>query len=158
MLSSLFGQSRSDYVNFLYVKVPIVFLTDSSGPCYHSAQDDVSVVDFLKLNAQIRNATALVSDLVAGEAPTFAEDPPATYADAVALKSVGDAAQADLGRFSAADQARLQAVQADLARIVADGPEAFGLNDIVTVLTGAATSIGIFSSGDCDGFTRQPDR
>jgi hypothetical protein len=158
VLSSTFGQSRSDYINFINARVPTVFFSDSTGPCYHTAQDDVTVVDFLKLSVQIRNATRLVRDLVAGERPTFAPAAFATYADAVAMQAVGDAAQADLARFSAGDQARLETVRANVGRVVADGPDAFGSDDAMTVLTGAATSIGIFSSGECDGFTRHPDR
>ena len=158
VLSSTFGQSRSDYINFIDAEVPTVFFSDSTGPCYHTAQDDVTVVDFLKLSVQIRNAARLVRDLVAGERPTFAPADLATYADAVAMQAVGEAAQDDLGRFSAGDQARLTSVRGDVERVVAEGPDAFGTDDAITVLTGAATSIGIFSSGECDGFTRRPGR
>jgi hypothetical protein len=158
VLSATFGQSRSDYINFIDARVPTVFFSDSTGPCYHTAQDDVTVVDFLKLSAQIRNATRLVRDLVAGERPTFAPAALATYDDAVAMQAVGQAAQDDLARFSAADQARLETVRADVDRIVAEGPGAFGTDDAITVLTGAATDIAVFSSGECDGFTRRPGR
>ena len=57
LFSSIFGQFRSDYANLINVGVPSVFFTDSTGPCYHTAQDDPSVVDFYKLEQQ--TATAL---------------------------------------------------------------------------------------------------
>lgn len=153
-LSATFGQGRSDYVNFIAEQVPTVFLSDSTGPCYHTAQDDVTVVDFRKLGFQIKNTTRLVHDLVQGERPTFTPANLATYDDAVALQAVGHAALADLDRFSPADQARLNQIRADLDRVVAEGPAAFGDDDRTTVLLGAAASISIFTTGPCDGFTR----
>ena len=54
LVSSIFGQGRSDYVNFTDVGVPNVFFSDSTGPCYHTAQDELGVVDFVKLDEQVR--------------------------------------------------------------------------------------------------------
>lgn len=49
-VSSIFGQYRSDYVNFIDAQIPTVFFSDSTGPCYHTAQDETDVVDFTKLS------------------------------------------------------------------------------------------------------------
>ena len=51
--ASIFGQGRSDHVNFINVGVPTVFFSDATGPCYHTDSDDVAVVDFDKLDQQI---------------------------------------------------------------------------------------------------------
>ena len=49
-VSSIFGQGRSDYVNFTAVGVPNVFFSDSTGPCYHTVDDETAVVDWKKLS------------------------------------------------------------------------------------------------------------
>src|SRR3954466_4024113 len=110
LVSSIFGQGRSDYVNFTGVGIPNVFFSDSTGPCYHTTQDDVNVVDWGKLDKQVAIAAALTKDLVAGAAPAFVPNTPlATYADAVALNPVVNAAIADIGRFNATQQQQFQA-------------------------------------------------
>jgi len=50
-VSAIFGQGRSDYVNFTRAAIPRVFFSDATGPCYHTAQDDIDVVDFWKLGS-----------------------------------------------------------------------------------------------------------
>ena len=42
-LSVVFGQGRSDHVNFINVGVPTVFFSDATGPCYHTDSDDDAV-------------------------------------------------------------------------------------------------------------------
>jgi len=42
--STVFGESRSDYKNFVDHRVPTVFFSDSTGPCYHTTGDDLSIV------------------------------------------------------------------------------------------------------------------
>jgi Peptidase family M28 len=154
-LSWIFGQGRSDYLPFIQAGVPTVFFSDSTGPCYHTAQDGAGIVDYRKLHQQVRDGVRLARDL-AGEdaAPTFVPGtPPATYDDAVALQVVADRALPDLDRFDADQQATLLAFNAALTDIVAAGPAEFGPDDVGTVLSGAASAVDIFSSGDCDGFT-----
>ena len=63
MLSTIFGQGRSDYVSFLGASVPSVFFTDATGPCYHTAQDEIDIVDFDKLDQQIAIALRVTRDL-----------------------------------------------------------------------------------------------
>jgi Peptidase family M28 len=155
-LSWIFGQGRSDYLPFIQAGVPTVFFSDATGPCYHTAQDEVGIVDFRKLRHEVGNAYRLARDLAAGETtPSFAPGTPlATYDDAVALQAVADLAISDLGRFAPAQQDQLLAFQRNLGEIVAAGPDGFGTDDISTLLGGAAAAVDIFSSGGCDGFLR----
>jgi hypothetical protein len=155
-LSWIFGQGRSDYLPFIQAGVPTVFFSDSTGPCYHTAQDEADIVDYRKLHQQVHDGVRLARDLAGGgPAPAFVPGtPPATYDDAVALREVADRALPDLDRFDAEQQAVLLAFNATLADIVAAGPVEFGPDDAGTVLSGAATAVEIFTSGDCDGFTR----
>jgi hypothetical protein len=77
-LSEPLGQYTSDYANFVapatvhralghpspkLERIPTVFFTDSRGPCYHTTQDELEVVDFDKLEHQATIGAALVSDL-----------------------------------------------------------------------------------------------
>jgi hypothetical protein len=159
-LSWIFGQGRSDYLPFIQAGVPTVFFSDATGPCYHTAQDEVGIVDLRKLRHEVGNAYRLARDLAAGDAtPSFAPGTPlATYDDAVALQAVSDRAISDLGRFSPAQQDQLLAFRLTLGEIVAAGPGAFGQDDMSTLLGGAAVAVDIFSSGECDGFLRPSRR
>jgi Peptidase family M28 len=154
-LSSIFGQNRSDYVSFLGKQVPSVFFTDATGPCYHTNDDEIGVVDFGKLNQQIGIALNVTRQLAnTSDPPTFASNTPlVTYADAVVLQQAAELIWQDRDRFSAQDQDTLNTIRADLTQIVADGPAAFGSDDINTVLGHAATVvISILPKGECDGF------
>jgi hypothetical protein len=154
LVSSIFGQGRSDYVNFTSVGVPNVFFSDSTGPCYHSAQDEIGVVDLAKLELQVQLGYRLATDLVAGARPTFSgTNPIATYGDAVALASVTNSAIGDLGRFSAEQQATLLQFRDELNAIVAAGAAAFDNDDVSTIVAGAASAVSILTTGVCDGFT-----
>jgi Peptidase family M28 len=155
-LSWIFGQGRSDYLPFIQAGVPTVFFSDSTGPCYHTAQDEADIVDYRGLHQQVLDGVRLARDLAGvTPAPTFVPGtPPVTYDDAVALREVADRALPDLERFDAAQQAALLAFDSALADIVAAGPDEFGPDDAATVLSGAADAVEVFSSGDCDGFTR----
>src|SRR3954466_13944613 len=153
LVSSIFGQGRSDYVNFTSVGIPNVFFSDSTGPCYHTVDDEVGVVDFGKLDKQVAIATKLTKDLVAGAAPTFVgNSPAATYADAVSLAGVVNAANADIGRFTPTQQQQLQDFRTLLNQVVADGPANFDDTDIGNVLSGAVNAVNLLTSGSCDGF------
>ena len=109
-VSAIFGLNRSDYANFIGKSVPTVFFSDATGPCYHTVDDEIGVVDFDKLGKQVRTAQRLTRSLAnAATRPSFVADRPlATYADAVALRNVTQrTSDADLARFSPADQAIL---------------------------------------------------
>ena len=155
-LSWIFGQGRSDYLPFIQAGIPTVFFSDSTGPCYHTAQDEPGIVDYRKLHQQVLDGVRLARDLAGvTPAPAFVPGtPPATYDDAVTLREVADRALPDLERFDADQQAALLAFDAALADIVAAGPDEFGPDDVATVLSGAANAVEVFASGDCDGFIR----
>jgi hypothetical protein len=152
--SSIFGENRSDYVNFTNVGIPTVFFGDSTGPCYHTAQDEIGVVDFWKLGYQVRAATRLVDDLVtSADPPHFVSGTPlATFDDALALQHVITTSIDDIGRFTEAQQQRLRDFIATVNRIVADGAGEFGSDDVSSMLSGAAAALNILSTGVCDGF------
>jgi Zn-dependent M28 family amino/carboxypeptidase len=153
LVSSIFGQGRSDYVNFTAVGIPNVFFSDSTGPCYHTVDDEVQIVDWRKLDKQVAIATKLTKDLVAGAAPTFVgNSPAATYADAVSLAGVVNAANADIGRFTPTQQQQLQDFRTLLNQVVADGAANFDDTDIGNVLSGAVNAVNLLTSGSCDGF------
>jgi hypothetical protein len=154
-LSSIFGQNRSDYVSFLGKQIPTVFFTDATGPCYHTNDDELGVVDFTKLNHQIAIALRVTRDLAnATTPPAFVPNTPvATYADAVVLQQAAELIWQDRDRFSAQDQQTIDDIRADLTQIVTDGEASFDSNDVSTLLSGAATIvISILPKGPCDGF------
>jgi hypothetical protein len=155
-LSSIFGQGRSDYITFIAAGIPTVFFSDSTGPCYHTAQDDADIVDYGKLRHQMRSALRLTRDLAStDEPPTFSTAPtPVTYGDAVALQAVGQRLLQDLDRFTPAQQATLAGFTTTLDGIVAAGPAEFGPDDIGTIAGNAVAVVNLLTTGPCDGFLR----
>jgi hypothetical protein len=153
LVSAIFGQGRSDYVNFTGKSVPNVFFSDSTGPCYHTAQDEVKVVDFWKLDKQTKNAYKVVTGLAnANGKPAFSgTNPLATFDDALSLQSVAHAAVTDLSRFSPAQQTQLLKFRDDVDAIVAAGAGAFDDTDVATLIGGAATAVNILTTGTCNG-------
>jgi hypothetical protein len=154
MVSSIFGQNRSDYINLIGGGVPTVFFSDSTGPCYHTTGDDISVVDFRKLYQQINIASDLTNQLVSGAlTPVFTGgNPLATYSDAVSMNNVLQRALTDIGRFSAADQVTIQSSASFLAAMVADGSGSFDDADVFPLLNAAVTLVSLLAKGECDGF------
>jgi Zn-dependent M28 family amino/carboxypeptidase len=154
-LSLLFGQGRSDHAPFAAAGVPVVFLTDANSACYHTSQDDVAALDMEKLGRQIDLGHALAVDLsTSDDRPAFVPDAPvATFDDAVTMQRLVAAAQADLGRYAAADQAVVEQFLVDLDAVVADGPEAFDGADVGVLLSGSATLVDLLTEGTCDAFT-----
>ena len=154
-LSFIFGQGRSDYLNFVNSAIPSVFFSDATGACYHTNQDEVGVVDFAKLEKQGKIAFRLVRSLADTATPPSFSAPSAalaTFEDAVVLNDVIDAGVADLSLFSAADQATVLQVQADLNAIVADGPGNFDSGDVTTLLLSALDVLDVLTRIPCDGF------
>jgi acetylornithine deacetylase/succinyl-diaminopimelate desuccinylase-like protein len=152
-LSWIFGQGRSDYVNFIQAQVPTVFFSDSTGPCYHTAQDDTRAVDFTKLAGQTATALRLTQDLANGPAPAFVPNTPTVaFADVLELQAVGNLIQQDLARFTPTQQTQLLAFKADLDTLAAEGPAAFDGTDANRVLSGAVTTVNILTTGACDAF------
>ena len=154
ILSAIFGQNRSDYVNFINARVPTVFFTDATGPCYHTVDDEIEVVDFDKLDDQIATALGVVRELAnTGIPPSFvAGTPLATFDDVLAASRIINRAYADRGRFSAADQQALTKIRADAQRLVDEGRAAFGSEDVGVLLGDAARFVEILTHGTCSGF------
>lgn len=149
-----FGQGRSDYVNFLNAQIPTVFFTDSTGPCYDTAQDEYDVIDIDKLQQQTEIGLELTTSLAnADEVPVFTPGNAVTFDDAVVVLEILDRAVAsDLDLFRPGDQGRALTFQRELSDIVADGPDGFvDLNVIITLLA-ASTLLSYISSLECDGF------
>jgi len=154
--SYIFGQLRSDYANFVNAGVPTVFFSDSTGGCYHTTGDDIRLVNFPKLAQQ----TAIAFRTVVGLAetttpPVFTPPNPnlAVFEDAVSLQqALAPAVAADLGRFSAADQATALSYQAQVDQIVADGPAQFDASDVGTILAAALNLIDLLTRNGCHPF------
>jgi len=157
-LSSAFGAERSDHYWFLSRQVPSVFFTDSSGPCYHQAGDDISVVDWTKLRGQLNAAHLTVSSLVFGSAsgeflePAWTAAPTMVFADAVGFFTALDRALADLDRFPPATQNTMLAHHATLSAIVDAGPGAFDGAAQTAVVQAASYLVTALTYGACEGF------
>jgi len=154
LLAYIFGQGRSDYLNFFNSNVPVIFFCDSTGGCYHTSQDEIDVVDFAKLEKQTRIGINLVLDLMETTTPPSFVAPPslATFDDAAVINDVVNAGVADLTLFVPADRATLLQFQSDLNAIVADGPGNFDSSDVTTLLLGTLDVINILTNLECDGF------
>lgn len=153
--SYIFGQGRSDYFNFGSAGVPTVFFSDATGPCYHTNQDEIAVVDFPKLEKQSEigfNVTQALADIVTPPAFVPPLSPPSTFDDAVVLSEVLNAGIADLGLFGPAQQSTLLTRQADLNAIVADGAANFTGADGSTLLFSAIDVLNALATLQCDGF------
>lgn len=158
-LSLLFGQGRSDHATFADAGVPVTFFTDGTSGCYHTSQDDLEHLDIDKLARQIDLGEAVARAVAAsGARPTFVGDTPtASFDDAETMLAVVRRAEADLDRFSAADQATIERFLGALEAIVDNGENEFGDDDADTLLTGTAAFIELFTTLDCDGFLGAPE-
>jgi len=159
LLSRLFGQDRSDHVNFMDRGVPSVFFSDATGPCYHTPGDDITVVDLEKLREQSQIAFRLVVELAETLTP-----PPfvptvllaGTYQDAVVISAILNGAIADLDLFSPVEQASLLAAQADAQTVVDAGEGAFDFAALTTIGGVALTVLAAAATLECDGFLDSP--
>lgn len=154
VLSLVFGQGRSDHANFVNAGVPSVFFTDSNNGCYHTTRDDITTVDFAKLDQQIGTAVALTQDMLAtNEVPLFVTDAPvATYVDAVNMLDVVQTARPDIGLLTAPGQAAYQQYVVELQAIVDEGEAAFDAADVGPLLSGAAALVDALAHTECDGY------
>lgn len=154
-LSFIFGQARSDYVNFADKDIPTIFYSDSTGPCYHTNGDEVAVVDFVKLEKQTRRGyelTIAFADMPAPLVFVAPAAPFAVYGDAVILDEVLTAGLADLALFAPADQTALSNAQTAIHNIVLAGPGAFNTTAANTLLGNTIAVIDILTRTTCDGF------
>ena len=153
-LSVQFGQGRSDHASFVEAGVPSVFFTDATSACYHTSQDDMEHLDVDKLARQIDLGETIARAVASTDAVSgfSADAPAASFDDAEAMRTMVERAQADLGRYSAADQAEIEQFLAALDAMVDNGEAAFDVDDARTLLAGTAALIELFTEGDCDGF------
>jgi hypothetical protein len=158
LFSSIFGQARSDYWNFIGAGIPTVFYTDSTGPCYHTNQDEFEVTDFKKLYQQIASAQAVTRRLAdMDDPPQFVSGQPlATYQDLVAFADVVDLAVTNIDRFTAQDQATILDIQETVRGLADEGEAAFDSNDVSTLIGNAASAVNLLTRGSCDGFLSAP--
>jgi hypothetical protein len=156
-LSLLFGQGRSDHAVFANAGVPIVFFSDSNNSCYHTAQDDVSNVDFDKLGRQIITGTALARDLAStDDLPEFDPDAPAaSFTDAESMLEVVSSAQEDFDLFPGNSRATVEGYLTDLQRIVDAGESAFDDQAVNDLLGGAVDIVQALTTGECSGYLDQ---
>jgi Zn-dependent M28 family amino/carboxypeptidase len=151
VLSLLFGQGRSDHAPFAAARVPVVFFTDATNACYHTAQDDMSTIDLGKLGAQIDTGEALTRSLAAtDEPPAFdGTNPPATHDDARQMLDVVSRAVSDADRFPEAGQELVTRLQAELRTMVDAGPDAFDDEDLGRLVGASAAIIDLLTQGEC---------
>jgi hypothetical protein len=151
-LSFIFGQLRSDYVNFVASNVPTVFFSDADGACYHTVGDTIRIVNMKKLKKQSRTAYRVTMALAEGATtPTFQAPNPAlaVYADAIALGEAVSRGQADLGLFAPPQQTLFTNLNTTLTQIIADGPDAFDSTDVNALLNTAVQTIGAVKTLEC---------
>jgi hypothetical protein len=154
MALNAFGQGRSDYAPFLG-QVPVVFFTDATGPCYHTNDDEIGVVDFGKLDREIAIALRVTRELASTDAPPALGQTSsnATYDDAVVIQRFLERVARNRDRFSPADQQTLDTARAELTRIVLNGRAAYDGNDVGKVLGETANVVNtVLTKGACDGF------
>jgi Zn-dependent M28 family amino/carboxypeptidase len=157
-VSVVFGQGRSDHVPFIAAGVPSVFLSDATGPCYHTDADDIAAVDFAKLDEQIGGLTRITRTLATtNDLPSFTTGTPlATYEDAVVLRDAVVRLLDDLDTFTPAQATQILAFHTQLQDMVAAGAAAFDSADVSQLLSIALTAVGYFTTGPCDPFLAQP--
>lgn len=153
--SFIFGQGRSDYFNLGAAGVPTVFFSDATGPCYHTNQDEIAVVDFDKLEKQSEigfNVTKALADVVTPPPWVQPLTVLGTFEDAVLLNDVVNAGITNLALFTPAQQTTLLNAQSQINAIVADGEANFGSADVTTLLFRAMDVLNALVTIDCDGF------
>jgi hypothetical protein len=155
LLSYIFGQLRSDYVNLVQAGIPTVFFTDANNGCYHTVQDDPKFLDWKKLKKQTHIAFRVAMMLTETDTPPpfrGPADPAATFADLQGVSRIVNLGQADLSLMTPDDQAMFSALDADLQARVAEGPASFDSDDVSAVLLGAANSVNAFRRVPCQKF------
>ncbi|MEO2167761.1 MAG: M28 family peptidase [bacterium] len=151
--SLIFGQNRSDHASFVAGGVPAVFFTDANSGCYHSVKDDISVVDFDKLNQQRAAAEALTRDLVETDTPpVFTTGALATYQDAQELLRVVARAEPDFFLLGPEQAAQTSEFLVVLGGIVEAGFDSFDQSSAGVILGGAANLVTALRDVRCEPF------
>ncbi|HWL46058.1 MAG TPA: M20/M25/M40 family metallo-hydrolase [Ilumatobacter sp.] len=153
VFSLVFGQGRSDHANFVAAGVPSVFFTDVTNGCYHTTGDDLSIVDFGRLDAQVDVGLALAADLVdTAQVPQIADAPFVTFADAEQMLALTSAAVTDADLLTSLEPGVIDGYLAELETIVGAGEEAFDEAATGVLLGGAAMLVEALASTACDGY------
>ncbi len=156
LLSSFLFQGGSDHATFAQAGVPAMLFSDSIGGCYHTAQDEVDVVDFAKLDQQVVVGAALVRELAATDSPP-APDPTApdiVFDDAVSLLALAEQSEPDLGLLSPEAAAQVTQFADDLRAIVDAGAAAFDDAAVATVLNGVNMFVESLTESSCQSFAQ----
>lgn len=158
LLSLIFGMGRSDHAVFAEAGLPVVFLTDSTGPCYHTVEDDGHAIDWIKAQSQSATLFRLMVDLTRNaDGPTPVPDAPTmTYADALELSEVMADLRSGSGEFTKDGHAKLLERGEMLDRVIAAGPDAFDASAQGDLTVGAIDLIELLVTGRCDAF--RPER
>src|SRR5262245_49585218 len=120
LLSYIFGQLRSDYVNLVAAHIPTVFFTDANNGCYHTVNDDIRYVDFKKLKRQTHIAFRTALALSETDTPPTFADPGfgnATFTDLERVAAIVHGGRGDIGLFTPADQTKLMQIDETLQGI-----------------------------------------
>lgn len=126
LLTTPFGQHRSDHASFLSKRVPSVFFTDAPNACYHTAQDEASKLDYEKLQYQINLSKDLTLTLLnTNEKPTFTSASQLSYNDAVHLNNLANAYTADLDLFNSTQRTKMVNYKNRIFSVASNGPNAY---------------------------------
>lgn len=153
-LSAIFGQGRSDHVNFI-ARMPTVFFSDATNACYHTPNDDADAVDFGKLSRQAKGGAKLVLKLASDPRPTLRPGQPlATFDDAMAFLALLKRAVPDVPTYLLpGDQATFYDRYSRLGVLVKEGRGAFDDSDVTSVLFWAYETTQILARADnCSSF------
>jgi hypothetical protein len=157
LLTRPFGQDRSDHAVLIESGVPSVFFSDATGACYHTPDDDISVVDLQKLREQSQIAFRATLALAEVATPPALVPPSGVvYDDALVIADVLDGGVADIALFAPAEQATLLSWQATVRAIADAGPESFDASDELDVLLAADAALAALATLECDGFLSEP--
>ena len=155
VFSRLFGQDRSDHASFIDDGVPVVFMSDGTGSCYHTPGDDSQVVDLGKLAAESEVAFRLVVELTeASVPPSFTATGllDTVYQDAVEVLDLIDVSLADLSLFPSATQTQILNQRAIVEGIVNAGPGSFTFSDGFAAAGAASILLTAVENLPCNGF------
>ena len=157
LLSYIFGQLRSDYVNLVAVGIPTVFFTDANNGCYHTVNDDVKFVDFKKLQARrrtSRSAPRWRSPRRARRRPSPAPTATLAHVRRPPARSPRRPRRSGRPRASSARPIRrcCSSLDTTLQALVADGPAPFDAGDVGTLLGSAINVVNALRRVPCQKF------
>ncbi len=146
------ASSLSDHRNFLQAGIPAVFFTDAIGGCYHTAQDDIFVVDFDKLEAQIDVISSLVRSLLnQSSTPQFSGAGELNYQDAQQLDTVFRRASSNRSLIASGWRDEFDLAIGAVSDVVNEGDAAFNSTSQSRLAVATNDFLGALRSSECDG-------